>query len=52
MTNKELTKDLVKKTVEVEDTRKPESVEIETLKLPKVKTGVMAGICELHDARI
>jgi hypothetical protein len=41
---KKETKELAKKTIEV-DTQEQERVEIETLKLPRVKTGVMAGIC-------
>lgn len=51
----ELTKNLTKKSVEIEQNeasqpQNSESVEIETVKLAKVKTGVMAGICCLHDS--
>ncbi|NJK32130.1 MAG: hypothetical protein HC927_06800 [Deltaproteobacteria bacterium] len=45
----ELTKNLVKKTDKVEIKQKQENVEIETIALPKLKTGVMAAICCLHD---
>lgn len=44
----QLTKNLIKKPTAIEQTQEP--VEIETVKLAKVKTGVMAGICCLHDS--
>ncbi len=51
----ELTKNLTKKSVEIEQNeasqpQNQDSVEVETVKLAKVKTGVMAGICCTHDS--
>ena len=46
----QLTKNLMKKpAVDQEQDKGP--VQIETVKLAKVKTGVMAGICCTHDSR-
>jgi hypothetical protein len=48
---KQIIENLTKLPTETEQTTEStkETVEVETVKLAKVKTGVMAGICCIHD---